>query len=97
MKSLQIAVGLAIMFGSVAASAEPVRTPIKSGVNAVQEDVSSRHRGHRHLRMHKRYFVYSSYPHAPWYSRDYFPRYDHYPRVPISIVYRPAYYQFWRY
>jgi hypothetical protein len=93
---LQIAVGLAIMFGSAAASAEPVRTPTKNGADAVQEDISSRHRGYRHsnVRMHKRHLVYSSYPHAPWYSRDYFPRYDHYPRIPINIVYRPAYYAF---
>jgi hypothetical protein len=93
---LRIAVGLAIMFGSAAANAEPARTPTKNGAEAAQEDISSRHRGYRHshVRIHKRY-LYSSYPHAPWYSRDYFPRYEHYPRVPISSVYRPAYYAFW--
>jgi hypothetical protein len=96
---LQIAVGLAIIFGSAAASAEPIRTPMNHGADAAQEDISSRHRGYRHphVRTHKRYLVYSSYPNAHWLSRDYFPRYYHYPRVPISIVYRPAYYQFWPY
>jgi hypothetical protein len=57
--------------------------------------MSSRHRHpHRLVPIHKRYLVYSSYPRAPWYSRDFFPRYYDYPHVPISIVYRPAYYQF---
>jgi hypothetical protein len=90
---LQIAVGLAITFGSAAASAEPVRTPVIKDAAAVEQDISSRHRLH-HRRVHRGYLLYSSYPRAPWYSRDYFPRYYHYPRVPISVVYRPAYYAF---
>jgi len=90
---LQFAVGLAIVFGSAAASAEPVRTPTKNGVAAIQDDISSRHRGYRHshLVVHKRYRAYSSYPWAPWFSRDYFPRYYTYAPLPISIVYRGLY------
>jgi hypothetical protein len=90
---LQIATGLAIMFGSVAASAEPVPMPTSRGTEAVAQDMSSRHRLH-HRRVHRGYLLYSSYPRAPWYTRDYFPRYYHYPRVPINIVYRPAYYAY---
>ena len=93
---LQIAIGLALISGCATANAETIRTPINKGADAVEQDASSRHRHHhRHVaRIHKRYLVYSSYPRAPWYSRDYFPRYYHYPRVPISVVYRPAYYAF---
>ena len=86
---LQIAIGLAIGFGSTAASAETIPTPVKQSADAVEHQMSSRHRhSHRLVRTHKRYLVYSSYPHAPWYSRDYFPRYYTYPPTPISIVYR---------
>ena len=53
---LQIAIGLAIMFGSATASAEPVRTPVAKGVDAVEHDISSRHRRHHHrVVRHKRY------------------------------------------
>jgi hypothetical protein len=86
---LQIAIGLAIAFGSATASAETLRTPVYQSVDSVEQQLSSRHRhSHRQIRVHKRFLVYSSYPRAPWHSRDYFPRYYHYPPVPISVVYR---------
>ena len=85
---LQIAIGLAVIGGSATASAEPVRTPIAKGVDAVEQDISSRHRRHHRRVVYKGYPLYSSYPNAPWYSRDYFPRYYTYPPLPIHIVYR---------
>lgn len=86
---LQIAVGLMVVLGSAAANAEPVWTPVDKSVDAVAQDASSRHRHHhrRIVGIHTRYDVYSSYPRAPWYSRDYFPRYQAYPLRPISVVY----------
>jgi hypothetical protein len=89
---LQIAVGLAIMFGPATAGAEGLRTPAGQSADAAEHDVSSRHRGYRHhhrvVRHYKRYLVYSSYPRAPWHSRDYFPRYYPYPPKPVVVVYR---------
>jgi len=87
---LQIAIGLALISGCATANAETIRPPINKGTDAVAQDASSRHRLHhgRVVRIHKGYPVYSSYPRAPWYSRDYFPRYYTYPHLPILVVYR---------
>ena len=87
---LQIAIGLAIIFGCATARAEAIRTPINKGADAVEQDISSRHRLYhrRVVRIYKGCPVYSSYPRAPWYSRDYFPRYYTYPPKPIDVVYR---------
>jgi hypothetical protein len=97
---LQIALGLAIMFGSATASAEALQSPISQRAEAAEEEISSRHRcacrwqrhHHRVARVHKRSykgkFVYFRYGGAPWHSRHYFPRWrDYYPK-PIAIVYR---------
>lgn len=86
---LQIAIGLALMSACATANAETIRTPINKGTDAVAQDASSRHRLHhgRVVRIH-RYPLYSSYPRAPWYSRDYFPRYYTYAPLPILVVYR---------
>lgn len=87
---LQIAIGLAIMFGSAAAHAETIRTAMNNGAVAVEPDLSSRQQRHHHraVRMHKRYYMYSSYPRAPWHSIDYFPRYQLNHPAPVRGAYR---------
>ena len=89
----QMAVGLAILMWTAAANADAVRSP---GNQYPVEEFSSRHRcacqwqrPHRvHKHAHRGKLLFSRYPNAPWYSRDYRPRFvDYYPR-PVVIVYR---------
>ena len=97
---LQIAMGLAIIFGSATANAEATRSRMDKLIETTAEHFSSRHRcacrssrhHHRQVRLHRGHhkvrFVYSDYPRAPWYSRNYLPRWrDYYPNH-IVIVYR---------
>ena len=97
---LQVVLGLAIISGSATANAETIRSRVDKRIETTAEHYSSRHRcacrlprhHHRLVRLHRGHhrerFVYSNYPRAPWYSRDYLPRWrDYYPK-PIVIVYR---------
>lgn len=96
-----IAAGLSILFGSATASAGEMSPTDNGRVAALTADeVSSRHRcvcrSQRHhrrkvrtiTRYHRSIRLHSSYPHAPWHSFDYFPRYRLDYSRPIVIVYR---------
>lgn len=97
MLGLPFAIGVAILFGSSAGNAETFRMQ----TTADATELSSRHRclcrTHRSTRVvgiykHRCYrssYCYrSNYPHAPWRSVDYFPRYYLYYPGPIRILYR---------
>jgi hypothetical protein len=97
---LQIVIGLLAVFGSATASADAIHAPKNNRAEAAEEQISSRGRcacrwqrpHHRVAGVHKGYykskFVYSNYAGAPWYSRNYFPRWRDYYRKPIVVVYR---------